>query len=197
MALFALVGLAPAVSKAAERFLFPEELPGPPIYLAVPENTLGFTDGEWACIPVYRRISGIPTDFNLLDNQDMHAQSVPLYVQGFVIRDVPPPSPPRTLYIEDTPDIAMPILFVRWSELLEEIDDDKLYIDELCAMDSLRVGFAEQYMEEVQVIDGAPIPSHRRLAFGELLDGTPFFATYDHGAAAEVPKVQVRIEFGD
>jgi hypothetical protein len=195
----AAIGLTvPGTVHAADRFLFPEDLPGPPIYLAVPENTLGFTDGEWACIPVDRKISGIPLDFNLLNSQDnVHAQSVPLYVQGFVIRDAPPPSPPQTLYIEDTPGKPMPILFVRWSELQAEIADGKLYIDELLAMNSLRVGIAEQYMEEVQVIGGAPVPSHRRIAFGELLDGTPFLATYDHGAADKVPKVQVRIEFGE
>lgn len=201
----AAIGLTvPGIVHAADRLLFPEDFPGLPAYMAeIPQDALGFTNGEWACIPVYRQIAGIPTDFNLLNSLDnatparrIYAQNVPLYVQGFVIRDAPPPDPPQTLYIEDTPGILMPILFVRCNELQKEIADGKLYIDELLAMDSLRVGIAEVYMEEIQVIDGAPVPSHRRVAFGALLDGTPFLATYDHGAADKVPKVQVRIEFG-
>ena len=185
---------------AADLLLFPEDYPGLPAYLALPENDLGFTDGEWACIPVYRSLDGIPPDFNLLDYLDnatpehvAYAHSVPLHVHGFEIRDNPPPGPPQTLYMEELPE--MPVLFVRWDELLEEIADDEIYIDELCAMKTLRVGIAEQYMEEIQTLGGAVVSSHRRVTFGELEDGTPFLATYSHGSAYDVPKVQVQIDF--
>jgi len=184
---------------ASDRLLFPEDFPGLPAYLALPENDLGFTDGEWACIPVYRELSGVPGDFNLLDGLDnatparvAYAQSVPLHVQGFVIRDNPPPSPPQTLYIEDVP--GMPILFVRWDELQLEIADGKIFIDELLSMNSLIIGQATMYMEEIQVLGGAVVSSHRRVTFGELEGGGSFLCTYSHGSAYDVPKAQVQID---
>lgn len=192
----------PATVAAADRLLFPDDFPGLPAYLALPSTDLDFTDGEWACIPVYRSLDGIPDDFNLLDFLDnsspdrlAYAQSVPLHVQGFVIRDNPPPSPPQTLYIEDTP--GMPVLFVPWDVLQEQAADGEVFIEELLSLDSLLVGEAATYMEEIQVLGGAEVSSHRRVTFGELEDGTPFLATYSHGSAYDVPGVQVHIRFGE
>jgi hypothetical protein len=199
-ALAVLTLTAPCEVLAGERSRIPEDRPGPAAYMRLETaGEMGFTDLEWVAIPVYRQIDLIPDDFNLLlffDNATQerreYAQSVPLYVQGFVIRN----PQPLVLYFEDKPDEPTPILFVSWGEFQEETDDGEIYIDELLCMESLQVGMADFYMEEIML--GW---THRIVTSGVIVDGelagTEFFATYAHGAATRVPKVESHITFGD
>ena len=92
----------------------------------------------------------------------------------------------------------MPVWFVDWAELLavHELNDGVVTIVDLENMASLRTGVAESYTEEIQT-NFNPVSSHRIVTWGALQDGTPFFATYNHGAGHQVPMVQVRIEFGE
>jgi hypothetical protein len=185
---------------AAERELFPEDFPGIPAYarLETADET-GFTDLEWVVIPFYRDPAGVPRKFNMLDLMDnatpenrAYAWSVPLQVEGFVIRDEPRPSLPKVFYAEGLP--GMPVWFVRWEEFSESAADGTLTIREILRMDSLVFGIADFYMEEIQsgLGDNA---SHRIVTSGILEDGSLFWAHYAHGSASNVPGVQVDIQF--
>jgi len=191
------------IAGAGERLLFPEDFPGPPVYMRL-ETTgpLGVTDLEWVAIPVYRRIDGIPSDFNLLDFLDnatparaAYARSVPLLVHGFVIQEGTPPPPPHTQHYEDRPGVEMPILFVAWDELQEEVEDGELYIDELLSMASLQVGIADFYMEHIRTAW-----THRIITSGVIVDGylagADFHVSWAHGAATHVPDVETHITIG-
>ena len=200
----ALAALAFAcLAVADERLRFPEDFPGPPAYMRL-ETTgpLGITDLDWVAIPVYRRIDGIPADFNLLDFLDnatpartAYARSVPLLVHGFVIQEGTPPPPPHTQHYENRPDVDMPILFVRYDELQGEVADGELYIDELLAMDSLQVGVADSYLEHIRTAW-----THCIVTSGVIVDGdfagADFQVSWAHGAATEVPGVETHIRIG-
>ncbi len=197
----ALAAVLPAgTTLAAERELFPEDFPGIPAYarLETADET-GFTDLEWVVIPFYRDPAGVPKKFNMLDLMDnatpedrAYAWSVPLYVEGFVIREEPRPSLPKVFYAEGLP--GMPVWFVRWDEFAAAAADGALTIREISRMDSLVFGVADFYMEEIQsgLGDNA---SHRIVTSGILENGIFFWAHYAHGSAINVPGVQVDIHF--
>ena len=142
----------------------------------------------------------MPEGFNLLDVFDRPRawecdDVIAPYIEGFAIRSLPRPFPPEHFFARGLP--GMPVWFVRWGELLEvyENNDGVVTIVDLENMASRRMGVAAFYMEEIQT-NFNPVSSHRIVASGELSDGTPFFATYNHGAGDQVPMVQVRIKIG-
>lgn len=179
--------------QSAERREF-EDTGGPPVYMRL-ETTgeYGFEDGGWVCIPVYRDLEGIPADFNLLDVLDPdrdRARNVELLVDGFVITKG---GPPKLQHYENRPDAIMPILFVASDELRAAAGaDDEINVDELLDLPSVLFGVADTYTE--QVYTGW---QHAIVTAGVLLDGTPFIASYAHGAATVVPKVEANIFFGE
>jgi hypothetical protein len=197
----ALAALALAcIVVADERLLFPEDFAGPPAYMRLETaGPLGITDLEWVAIPVYREISGIPLDFNLLDFLDnatparaAYARSVPLLVEGFVIREGTPPPPPHTQHYEDRASVDMPILFVSWDELQGEVADGDLYIDELLSMESLQVGIADFYVEHIRTAWTHSIVTSGEIVDGDL-EGADFHVSWAHGAATQVPGVVTHI----
>ncbi len=185
---------------AADRVEIPKDQSLAPIYARFETvRETGFTDGECVCIPFYRDPGCIRDDFNLLDFFDPpYAWACdlirPPYVEGFVIRSLPLPFPPEHFHVNGLP--GMPVWFVNWVELLDVYDANGgvVTIVDLEDMISLRTGVGEFYMEEIQT-NLNPISSHRIVTSGVLSDGTSFFATYNHGAADQVPMVEVRIEF--
>jgi hypothetical protein len=191
------VVLSASTTFAADREVFPDDFPGPPAYARLETaGEFGFTDLEWVVIPFYRDPAGVPKKFNMLDFMDnatpedrAYAWSVPLHIEGFVIRDEPRPSPPHIFHAEGLP--GMPIWFVRWKEFSAKAADGKLTIGEILRMDSLVFGIADFYSEQTQA-GGADAASHCIMTSGVLEDGTLFLAHYAHGSAA---RVQVTIEF--
>jgi hypothetical protein len=194
--------LAGPFAAAADRVEIPDEQPLAPIYARFETvSDVGFTDRELVCIPFYRDPVCVPEDFNLLDFFDRPRawecdDVMPPYVEGFSIRSLPPPFPPEHFFVTGLP--GMPVWFVDWEELLDvyDVNDGVVTIVDLENMASIQKGEAEFYMEEIQT-DVNAVSSHRIVTSGELWDGTPFFATYNHGAADQVPKVEVRIEIGE
>ena len=183
---FALVLALPAL--AADRFLFPGETLGPPIYTGLSTvEDVAMTDLEWLAIPIYREIDGIPLDFNLIDFSDdatperiALARSVPMLIQGFVVRDG---GVIKNVYFENQPGKSTPFLFVRWEEFQEEVaGDGAIFIDELLAMDSLQIGEAHIY-KEVQK-PGAHMLSASGVVTSGTLAGSSFLVHYSHGAHA-------------
>ena len=189
-------------ASAADRTLFPEEQPVVPAYARFETvSALGFTDRQWFVIPFYRDPACVPRNFNLLDFFDAPRawecdDVIPPYIEGFAIRSQPPPAPPEHFFARGLE--GMPVWFVAFDELQEVADKNRgtITIRDLEKMDSLRMGVAEHYMEEIQT-DANPVSTHRIVTWGELLDGTPFLATYNHGSATDVPKSQSHIVFGD
>jgi hypothetical protein len=182
--LMALAGatLASGPVTAAERIEF-EPGAGPPIYTRL-ESTdhRGFHDGGWTCIPIYRDPLKIPDDFNLLEvvDPDERVQSVELLLDGFVIVEAEG-QVPKLQHYEDRDDVGVPILFVR-TDALQAIDDGDIMFDELFEPELQHVwGVAENYSE--QVYTGW---QHMIWASGLLEDGTPFIASYVHGASGIV-----------
>jgi hypothetical protein len=178
-------------ASAAERVEFERFGNGPPIYTRL-ETTgeFGFHDGGWTCIPIIRDPNNIPKNFNLLlvlDPDRVRARSVELMVDGFAITKG---GPAKLQHYEDRDDIGVPILFVRTDEL-QAIDDGDIFIEELFELTHVW-GVAEIYTE--QVYTGW---QHMISAHGFLEDGTPFIASYAHGAGAVVPKVEAHIIFGN
>jgi hypothetical protein len=190
----------PCVGLAAEFFSIPDDLPGPPMYLQLAPRFIGpDSTPEWIAIPVYREISGIPLDFNLLDEFDAataerraYAQSVSLQIQGFVIRDAPPPSAPLVQEYEDRAEAPTPVLFVHGDEWDEETADGVIYIDELLACDSLQFGLADFYTETVHTVHHV-IEASGVVAWGAKA-GASFRVHYAHGAHAQFAELHVTFE---
>ena len=69
------VGLLPVGTAVANvRLAFPEETPGPPYYARISSEGAPQT-AQWAAIVFYRDPSCVPSDFNLLQNNNIHAVS--------------------------------------------------------------------------------------------------------------------------
>lgn len=194
LAALAAVLALPFGAFAADRLLF-DDFGGPPVYtgLSTTED-VAMTDLEWLAIPIYREIEGIPEDFNLinlLDNATPErialARSVPLLIQGFVVREG---SEIIEVYFENRPDQPTPFLFVTWEEFQEEVaDDGAIYIDELLAMDTLQVAEADLYTETQRPA------SHVMEASGKVtsgaLAGSSFHVHYSHGAQGEFVEAHI------
>ena len=161
----------------------------PPYYTHVGRLADGspyyFHDDQWAAFVFIRLPSCVPTDFNLLDRDD--------FVPAF------PGGPPRpflcTLTVEghailqDPGDFipvqavlkglgAVPVWFVRVSDLQPIFAGNKLTITQLLACPSLRKGVATQY-SEVDLFgmfrpQGEGNGSTEVVANGSLDDGTSF-----------------------
>lgn len=189
-------------ASGSERFLFPQEQTVVPAYARFTTvSDLGFTDRVWFVIPFYRDPACVPRNFNLLEFFDRPRawecdDIIPPYIEGFVIRSEPPPAPPEIFHADGLE--GMPIWFVGFDELQQVAEKNRgeITIRDLEKMDTLRVGVADYYLEELQTAVN-PVSSHRMVTSGELLDGTPFMATYDHGSSTDVPKIQAHIVFDE
>ena len=127
------------------------------------------SDGEWVAIPFWRAPESIPADFNLLGTFDPDAVDLPLLVEGFVRwRDEGPPS------WEARGRGAVPIWFVRASELKVAAADGKLTIGELASFDSLQVGTADFYQEQNHIFGLHQVSHYALVASGKLSDGRLF-----------------------
>ncbi len=191
----ALLAVAAApLAEANERWEFPGDFPGIPAYARLEPVDNGFHDGTWAAIPFYRDPFEIRTDFNLMLFTDRWAAlDATLLIEGFVIRDLPPPSPPKKFFAQGLPD--MPVWFVRWDELSEAMFDDyHLTILDILAMESLVRGWADFYHEEIKTAGRDNPSSHRIVTSGVLEDGREFWASFYHGNA-ENTEVGVKIQF--
>jgi hypothetical protein len=136
----------PSSASAAENsgpiiLRYPGEHPGPRYY-ALFQRGFVPNDNGWAGIVVVRSPSCVPAGFNLLDWFDAPptAGACTLTVAGGAWWHdvlVPPPFQTRAHGLG-----AVPIYFVRWSELQAAIADDVITIGELESLPSLLIGEA-------------------------------------------------------
>ncbi len=185
--LFALLLLSNAaistsVVQAAVRVEVGPELPGGiPAYARFggpgPGSEFLHTE-EWAAIVFYREPKCVPPDFNLLTMVDIPAVfRCPLTVAGFEIwENGPPPlsSDAAPLVTESHGLGAVPVWFVSWPELQEQIAGGVLTITDLASMASLQVGSADFFRETMQ-LQSASVATHLGIvAHGHLADGRSF-----------------------
>lgn len=161
LALTSAVTLFSAGVTANERYLVPEEDPGPPAYSQVqrsfgPEKFFIPHTSEWAAIPFLREPVCIPPDFNLLNFADFTLAFpggpprpfiCPLTVEGFAMYDDGPPPEDLAPILSQFHEVTeVPIWFVAWSELEPVASDGDLTLLELLSLPSLKVGYADLMM---------------------------------------------------
>ncbi len=161
-----------SVAPAAVLLRIPDESPGVPAY-ARTDHFLH--NEEWAAIVFYREPACVPDSFNLLNLVNIPAVfECPLTVAGFEIwENGPPPlsSDMAPIFSNLHGLGAVPVWFVSWRELQEEIADGVLTITDLASMASLQVGSASFFDERLHPIGGAQHPNLSIVAHGRLLDG--------------------------
>jgi hypothetical protein len=190
-------------TQAAVRVRIPSDDPGPPFYASIAQPPGGqiFHNGEWAAIPFLRATDCVLPDSNLLDDFDLTAFSCRLTVHGFAIyKNGPPPIDPVPVYAFFMGNRAVPIWFVRWSELQAAIADDELPIGELAALPSLLVGSASffEYVNQIGVLrpQGPGNGKIEIAASGALDDGRDFqFSVREMGVDQISTLRHIRIEF--
>jgi hypothetical protein len=188
---------------AAVRLAIPSQDPGPPFYASIARPPGGqiFQDGEWAAIPFLRETGCVFADSNLVDGFDPRAFGCPLTVHGFAIyRNGPFPIDPVPLYALLMGNGAVPIWFVRWSELRAAIADDELTIEEARSLPSLVVGSASffEYVNQLGLLrpQGEGNGKIEIASSGTLNDGRDFqFSVREAGVDQISTQRHVRIEF--
>jgi hypothetical protein len=189
--------------RAAVRLLIPSEDPGPPFYASIDRPPGGqiYQDGVWAAIPFLRDTACVEPDSNLIVAFDLRAFGCSLAVNGFAIyKNGPPPIDPVPVYALLMGNGAVPIWFVRWSELQAAIADGELTIGELAALPSLLIGSASFFEFVNQIGTLRPQgPGNGKIEIassGTLNDGREFqFSVREMGVDQISTLRHVRIEF--
>ena len=151
-------------------------------------------DGEWAAIPFYRPPECVPIDFNLMNwfDESQAALDCPFLVEGFGIwPGTEPTGFPRSTHLRGLG--AVPVWFVRWSELQEAMADGELYILELATLPSLRIGTATLYAEELHYQPPHHV-SHSTMVGAGTLEGGGSFAFYAIEIDLEYREVRIALD---
>lgn len=162
---------APALASAPLIKEVPEDDPGPPWYTPVfgggPTLPGAYipNDGIWAAVVFWRDPACVPADFNLLRLMNPpFAFGCDLTVAGRAWFDGPPP-PLQERYWGLG---RVPVVFVLLSELVPAMGDapadpdadPDLYMDELAALPSFNIGYADVFRTVIQNSNKAANPGH-------------------------------------
>ena len=152
---------------------YPGESPGPPYYALLDRGYVP-NDGVWAGIVFVRSPECVPSGFNLLDFLNPPAAfGCALTVEGEAWWHDPLVPPAFQLHERGTG--AVPVYFVRWSEIETAIADDLLTIGELQSLPSLLIGSASYLQHVVHNANQAANHGHESLVSrGTLEDGRAF-----------------------
>lgn len=170
----------PVAALGAVRTVIPDEDPGPPFYARVERMAVHTEivphDGDNAAVVFYRSPACVPDGFNLMDLFDPPAAfGCSLTIEGFELwRNGPPPVDMVPMYAKFEGLGAVPVWFVSWSALQDQVADGELTVRDLRAMPSLKMGTALLYRENLFPTDGAEHPKLGIRAFGLLDDGRSF-----------------------
>jgi hypothetical protein len=202
-------GMLWGIAPAATRLDVPEDTPGYPFYARINRAELYHTN-DWAAIAFYRNTASVPLDFNLLDFFDFSVwatdTSDQLTMDGFEIWGELPPMHLAPSFTKSRGLGAVPVWFTSWPELQEAIADDALTIAELASLDSLRIGSATFYEENLHPTAppelGGSQQGHISIAaHGYLDDGTRFqFETaaaglsVDLGVPIDIKQIRIRFD---
>ena len=187
-----------AQSSAPIILRYPAEQPGPRYY-ALFQRGFAPNDNGWVGIVFVRDPSCVPAGFNLLDWFDSPpvAWACKLTVEGEAWWHdvlVPPPFQTRAHGLG-----AVPIYFVRWSELQAAIADDVITIGELESLPSLLIGTASFFEQIAHNTNQPTNHGHETLVSRGLLeDGRAFEFRYNEKFLPETDEhvfPNVKIEF--
>lgn len=189
------------------RVEIPEDSPGPPFYSLLQPGWFPMTD-EWAAVFFIRETDCVPGNFNLIDLVDLvpafpngppRPFVCPLTIRGHEIWNTDPPDPAvGPLNITAKGVGAVPFYFVAASEAQAAAGDGILTIDDLEAMGSLLVGWADRFTLAQQTGTARGRPGSGKInvsARGQLADGRTFFFQTAEGPPFEDPIAHTRIEF--
>lgn len=175
--LLCVVAMVGTVS-AADLYLIPEELPGPPIYW----RPASAWNSDLVAHIFYRPPGCVPDDFNLLEFfDDPGAYSCPLLVEGFSIRDQEAGPP---IYAQFREVELVPIWITTKSDYQDAIEDGELTTEELSNI-SILVLYADFYKEILHPLDAAQVPKINIQASGPLGGGS-FSIQYEGGSHFEL-----------
>ena len=200
-ALFALAMMCGTAS-AELRLQIPDQTFGPPFYARIEFGSVDAefvpNNGEWAAIVLYRQISCIPGDFNLLNVFDVpRAFSCPLNdIGGYETWTNAPGADSAPAYSRLIGRSLVPVLFVRHAEFLAAIADGVLTLPELRALPSARIGNAEYYNELLRPSQSNASPLLHITAHGRFADGSGFRLrwTLSRPSGSNVNVARTRIE---
>jgi hypothetical protein len=189
--------------QGAVRLLIPAEDDGPPFYASIDQPPTGqiFQDGVWAAIPFVRDTRCVPGDSNLLVPFDARAFRCPLSVHGFAIyKNGPYPIDLVPVFALLTGNGAVPIWFVRWSELQAAIGDGELTFGDLATLPSLLIGSASFFELVNQIGTLRPQgPGNGKIEIassGTLSDGREFQFSVREMGVDQISRLRhIRIEF--
>ncbi len=145
-------------------------------YYARIERSWIYHDDEWAGVAFYRPPSCVPAGFNLLDLLDIPGAfaCTPITTDGFSIWDNGPGTDPAPTHVQLDGLGAVPIWFVKWSEMQDAVADGVLTIGELGALPSLLVGTASTYHENLHPLGTANVGMIEISSSGTLQDCRSF-----------------------
>lgn len=203
--------LAPDAPALNVRLVMGEDSPGPPFYSPIQQGWFPMTE-EWAAVAWLRETHCVPDDFDIMSLFDLtilfppdvpspgpRPFFCPLTIGGHEIWNTNPPDPSvGPLNITAKGLGAVPIWFVRTSQLLPELADGVLTIADLESMSSLRIGYADRFTlsQQTGVARGRPGEGKINIAAtGRLEDGTTFFFQTAEGPPKKLPIAHTRIEF--
>jgi len=157
---------------------YPGESPGPPYY-ALLARGFAPNDGDWVGIVFTRLPTCVPGGFNLLNQFNPPiAWNCQLTVEGEAWWH--DPSVPPAFQFRARGTGAVPVYFVRWSELETAIADDLLTIGELQSLPSLLIGSASFLQHVVHNTNQPTNHGHETLVSrGTLEDGRTFEFRYN------------------
>jgi hypothetical protein len=167
--------LSPAQSTVVSAI--PDNDPGPPFYAITGNGGFVPHTSDWAAIPFHRSLACVPAGANLLTLSVPAAFGCQLTVHGHAHWENGPgiDLAPRQTRLSGS---AVPIVFVRWSQLSAAIGDGTLTLPELLALPSSIVGTASHYSETAIYGISGPLGPGRGMykitASGSLSDGRSF-----------------------
>jgi len=187
--------IAPLLSTFAYadvRVEFPEDDPGPPYYARI-RHEFAIHNGQWAAIFFYRSPNCVAPGFNLLKLFNPAALGCPLTVEGFALYDQVPPPPGVSPKQAKTFGLgAVPVWFVRWTDLQAAVADGVLTIQDLVQMNPI-VGSATFFRETLHPTETAQVPKLSIVARGTTATGTFFVQASAGGDGLELKHVTIEL----
>jgi len=190
-----------AASVQAQVITFTPPDPGPPLYAILEPTFVPHTD-DWAAVAFVREPSCVPPGFNLLNVVNVPAAfGCTLTVQGHAIwKNAPPPVDEVPIQVNLLGLGAVPVWFVRWTEMQAALADNVLTVPELSSLPSLKIGSASFFKETQHPGPERPQgPGSGKIeinANGTLEDGRTFmFQVREKGVNQESTIRHIRIEF--
>lgn len=173
MLLTLLLGIA-AFSTSPVQAAVRVEVPPAPGIPAYARTDIIPHDEEWAAIVFYRDPGCVPDSFNLLDLMDIPAAfECPLTVAAFEIWKHGPAVDAGPILAVLHGLGAVPVWFVSWPDLQEEIKDGVLTIEDLRGVNSLQKGEATFFAERLHPVETSN-GNYNVVAHGFLEDGRSF-----------------------